>query len=117
MPKDEKPQRDRFVEKARELECDEDEDRFNETLKRLMESPANRKSRMARILQAKSNIPFGLGTPELISLGVILLIFLYAMNKAACEVLVDIREELFNIQSDLQELKPDKPDLDWPPNP
>ena len=62
------------------------------------------------------NIPFGLGTPELISLGVILLIFLYAMNRVHA-VLVDIREELFNIQSDLQELKPDKPDLDWPPNP
>ena len=30
-----KPQRDRFVEKARELECDEDEDRFNETLTRI----------------------------------------------------------------------------------
>ena len=30
-----KPQRDRFVETARELECDEDEDRFNETLKRI----------------------------------------------------------------------------------
>ena len=30
-----RPQRDRFVETARELECDEDEDRFNETLKRI----------------------------------------------------------------------------------
>ena len=28
-------QHDRFLETARELECDEDEDRFNETLKRL----------------------------------------------------------------------------------
>ena len=28
-------QRDRFIEKARELECDEDEDRFNATLKRI----------------------------------------------------------------------------------
>ena len=28
-------QRDRFVEKAREQGCDEDEDRFNETLKRI----------------------------------------------------------------------------------
>ena len=28
-------QRDRFIDKARELECDEDESRFNETLKRL----------------------------------------------------------------------------------
>ena len=32
---DEKPQRERFLETARELECDEDEDRFNETLKRI----------------------------------------------------------------------------------
>ncbi len=30
-----KPQRDRFIETARELECDEDESRFNETLKRI----------------------------------------------------------------------------------
>ena len=29
-------QRDRFIETARELECDEDEDRFNETLKRIV---------------------------------------------------------------------------------
>ncbi len=29
-------QRDRFIEKARELECNEDEDRFNETLKRIV---------------------------------------------------------------------------------
>lgn len=33
--KDQKPQRDRFLETARELECDEDEGRFNETLKRI----------------------------------------------------------------------------------
>ena len=31
-----KPQRDRFIEKARELGCDEDEGRFNETLKRIV---------------------------------------------------------------------------------
>ena len=30
-----KPQRDRFIEKARELGCDEDEGRFNATLKRV----------------------------------------------------------------------------------
>lgn len=30
-----KPQRDRFIETARELGCDEDEDRFNATLKRI----------------------------------------------------------------------------------
>ena len=35
MSKDEKPQRDRFIETARELGCDEDEARFNETLKRV----------------------------------------------------------------------------------
>ena len=35
MAKDEKPQRERFLETARELECDEDESRFNETLKRI----------------------------------------------------------------------------------
>lgn len=29
------PQHERFLETARELECDEDEDRFNETLKRV----------------------------------------------------------------------------------
>ncbi len=28
-------QRDRFIETARDLECDEDEGRFNETLKRI----------------------------------------------------------------------------------
>ena len=31
-----KSQHDRFVEVARELECDEYEDRFNETLKRVL---------------------------------------------------------------------------------
>lgn len=35
MTKDNQTQRDRFLETARELECDEDEDRFNETLKRI----------------------------------------------------------------------------------
>ena len=44
------------------------------------------------------NIPFGLETSELISLGVLLLIFLYAMNRVHT-ILVDIREELLNIQS------------------
>lgn len=29
-------QHDRFIETARALECDEDEDRFNETLKRIV---------------------------------------------------------------------------------
>ena len=36
MAKNEKPQRDRFIEKARELGCDEDEGRFNETLKQVV---------------------------------------------------------------------------------
>ena len=34
--KNQKPQRDRFIKAARELECDEDEGRFNETLKRIV---------------------------------------------------------------------------------
>ena len=33
-------QSDRFIEKARELGCDEDEDRFNETLKKIAPTPA-----------------------------------------------------------------------------
>ena len=32
-------QSERFEETARELECDEDEDRFNETLKRIAPKP------------------------------------------------------------------------------
>ena len=38
-PKNLPPQRERFIEKARELECDEDEGRFNETLKTVLEKP------------------------------------------------------------------------------
>ena len=34
-----KTQRDRFIKTARELECDEDESRFNETLKRIAPKP------------------------------------------------------------------------------
>ena len=37
-------QRDRFIEKARELGCDEDEVRFNETLKRVAKAPPKPKS-------------------------------------------------------------------------
>ena len=33
--KEPQSQSDRFLETARELECDEDEDRFNETLRRI----------------------------------------------------------------------------------
>lgn len=40
-----KPQHDRFIETAKELGCDEDERRFNETLKRVApkkdEAPAS----------------------------------------------------------------------------
>ena len=36
--KEPKSQSDRFIETARELDCDEDEDRFNETLKRVAPS-------------------------------------------------------------------------------
>ncbi len=35
MGTDEKPQRDRFIETARELDCDEDEGQFNEMLRRI----------------------------------------------------------------------------------
>ena len=34
--KKDNPQSERFEETARELECDEDEDRFNEALKRIV---------------------------------------------------------------------------------
>ena len=43
-----KPQRDRFVEKARALECDEDEDRFNETLKRIAKRSAKMPDRVKK---------------------------------------------------------------------
>ena len=43
MKNTKKSQRDRFIDTARELECDEDKDRFNDTLKRLMEAPAKKK--------------------------------------------------------------------------
>ena len=39
-----KPRRGRFIEKPREPDCDEDEDRFNETLKRIVpKNPDERK--------------------------------------------------------------------------
>ncbi len=41
LNQEEKMQRKRFVETAQELECDEDEDRFNATLKRV--APAKSK--------------------------------------------------------------------------
>ncbi len=40
-----KPQRDRFIETARELGCDEDEDRFNAMLKRVAKAPAKVKDK------------------------------------------------------------------------
>ena len=43
MPGQQKSQRKRFEETARELECDEDEDRFNETLKRIAPKTENEK--------------------------------------------------------------------------
>ena len=36
MKNTKKSQRGRFIETARELECDEDEERFNKTLKRIV---------------------------------------------------------------------------------
>ena len=60
------------------------------------------------------SVPFGLDIPELIFVAVPLLLFLCALIRIH-EVLVDIREELFNIQSDLSELKPDEPDSEYPP--
>ena len=44
MAMDEKPQRERFLETARELECDEDEERFNDTLKRIAPKPRDQKT-------------------------------------------------------------------------
>ena len=47
-----RPQRDRFIETARKLGCDEDEARFNQTLKRIApkreEDDQSRQSRRAR---------------------------------------------------------------------
>ena len=43
--KEPKSQSDRFIETARELDCDEDEGRFNETLKRI--APKKDKARMS----------------------------------------------------------------------
>ena len=37
------PQSDRFIEKARELGCDEDEGRFNQALKRVAKASAKEK--------------------------------------------------------------------------
>ena len=42
--KEPKSQSDRFLETARELECDEDEDRFNETLKRIAPKARDQKA-------------------------------------------------------------------------
>ncbi len=43
-PKPDEPQRDRFIETARELDCADDEDRFNETLKRVVPKRGERPS-------------------------------------------------------------------------
>jgi hypothetical protein len=48
MPKphsEKKSQSEKFIDKARELECDEDEDRFNETLRRIAPKTENEKPR------------------------------------------------------------------------
>ena len=42
--KEPQSQSDRFIEKGRELECDEDEDRFNETLRRIVPDKAGSKA-------------------------------------------------------------------------
>jgi hypothetical protein len=39
MPDEPKPQPDKFRDLARELECDEDEAKFEETVKRVAEKP------------------------------------------------------------------------------
>lgn len=39
-----KPQYERFIEKARELGCDESEDRFNATLKNIAKTEPEKKS-------------------------------------------------------------------------
>lgn len=41
---DETGQRDRFIETARELDCDEDEGRFNERLKRIVPKKSKERS-------------------------------------------------------------------------
>jgi hypothetical protein len=42
-PAPSKPQAEKFADLARELECDEDEDAFDERLKKLAKAPATRK--------------------------------------------------------------------------
>ena len=43
-----KSQRERFEETARELECDEDEDRFNATLKRIVPAKSEKDEKPAK---------------------------------------------------------------------
>ena len=54
IDKDKKIQHKRFVEKARELGCEEDENGFNSTLKKIARSEPHKK---------KGKTPNGLGTP------------------------------------------------------
>lgn len=42
MPDDPKPQADKFRDLARELECDEDEARFEETVRKVAKAPQPR---------------------------------------------------------------------------
>ena len=45
MPDDPRPQSQKFADLARELECDEDEDAFDERLKKLAKAPATKDRR------------------------------------------------------------------------
>ncbi len=44
LPEGDRPQVDKFRELARELECDEDEKRFEETVKRIAKAPLEPKA-------------------------------------------------------------------------
>jgi len=57
-PKDTRPQSERFIEAARELECDEDEDALKARMKRLAETkPTPLKSLPKRALRKAVNTP------------------------------------------------------------
>ena len=52
MMKKAKLQRKLFEEKARELECDEDEDRFNDTLKQIAKHDKNKEDKSLKDTKA-----------------------------------------------------------------
>ena len=62
-----KPKNDqfkKFIEKAREMECDEDEDRFNDTLKQIAKRGAKKEDKQLNDYFARRQAPrspFGLG--------------------------------------------------------